>query len=153
MSRGDIAKEKFTQGFNCSQAVALAFSDMLNMDENLLARLTSGFGGGMGRMREVCGAVSGMTFVMSALYGYDDPKAFEEKADLYKKIQTVANEFKNENGSIVCRERLALQTTGASAPTPEHRTDAYYKKRPCPELVKQAADFIEDFIAKNPISK
>lgn len=153
MNRGIIAKEKFAQGYNCSQSVALAFADYLGMDEPVIARLTSGFGGGMGRMREVCGAVSGMTFVMSALYGYDDPKAFEEKAELYKKIQAVANEFKNENGSIVCRELLALQTKGADSPTPEKRTEVYYKKRPCPELVKIAADIIEDFIAKNPISK
>ena len=149
----DKARELFNEGYNCSQAVLGAFAEDAGLDVKTALRLSAPFGGGMGRMREVCGAVSGMTFVMSALYGYDDPKAFEEKADLYKKIQTVANEFKNENGSIVCRERLALQTTGASAPTPEHRTDAYYKKRPCPELVKQAADFIEDFIAKNPISK
>lgn len=153
MNRGVIAKEKFAQGYNCSQSVALAFADYLGMDEPVIARLTSGFGGGMGRMREVCGAVSGMTFVMSALYGYDDPKAFEEKAELYKKIQAVANEFKNENGSIVCRELLALQTKDADSPTPEKRTEVYYRKRPCPELVKIAADIIEDFIAKNPISK
>ena len=80
MTRGDLAKEKFKQGYNCSQSVALAFSDYLGMSDDMIAKITSGFGGGMGRMREVCGAVSGMAFVISSLYGYSDPKAYEEKS-------------------------------------------------------------------------
>lgn len=151
MSRGDIAKEKFKQGYNCSQSVALAFSDFLGMSEEMIARVTSGFGGGVGRMREVCGAVSGMAFVISALYGYSDPKAFEAKAQLYSRVQQVANEFKNENGSVVCRELLALQADGADVPTPEKRSPEYYKKRPCPELVKFSADILETFISQNPV--
>ena len=103
-------------------------------------------------MREVCGAVSGMAFVISALYGYSDPKAYEEKSELYSRVQQVAYEFKDENGSIVCRELLALQSQGASVPTPEKRSPEYYKKRPCPELVKEAADILERFISQNPIT-
>ena len=93
-----------------------------------------------------------MAFVISSLYGYSDPKAYEEKSKLYSRVQQVANEFKDENGSIVCRELLALQSQGASVPTPEKRSPEYYKKRPCPELVKEAADILERFITQNPIT-
>ena len=152
MTRGDLAKEKFKQGYNCSQSVALAFSDYLGMSDDMIAKITSGFGGGMGRMREVCGAVSGMAFVISSLYGYSDPKAYEEKSELYSRVQQIANEFKDENGSIVCRELIALQSQGSSVPTPEKRSPEYYKKRPCPELVKEAGDILERFISQNPIT-
>lgn len=150
MTRGDKAKEFFLQGYNCAQAVALAYSDYLGMDNDTIAKVISGFGGGMGRMREVCGAVSGAVLVMSMLYGYSDPKANETKMELYSKIQEVGADFKNENGSIVCRELLELQKKGFDSPTPEARTGEYYKKRPCPELVKSSADLLEKFISHNP---
>lgn len=150
MTRGDKAKEYFLEGYNCAQAVALAYSDYLEMDKDAIARLISGFGGGMGRMREVCGAVSGAVFVMSMLYGYSNPKDNDTKMDLYSKIQKVGADFKNENGSIVCRELLELQKKGFDSPTPEARTGEYYKKRPCPELVKSSADLLEQFIGNNP---
>lgn len=149
MSKGDIAKSYFEQGYNCSQAVALAFADEIGMDSNMIARLTGGFGGGIGRMREVCGTVSGTAFVLSALYGYSDPKDNEIKAKLYNQIQKVAGEFKDENGSVVCRELLGLTKSGFDNPQPEKRTDKYYKKRPCGELVKMSADILEKFIADN----
>ena len=101
MTKGESAKENFMSGLNCSQAVAAAFAEEMNMPKSLVEKLTVGFGGGMGRMREVCGAVSGMTFVISALY--DD-----DKSGIYKRVQAVANEFREENGSIVCRELLGL---------------------------------------------
>ena len=144
MTKGELARGYFMQGYNCSQAVALAFCDEIQLDEGLVARLTKGFGGGMGRMREVCGAVSGMTFVLSAVYGDDD------RAGIYPRVQQCANEFKKENGSIVCRELLGLQTNGADTPIPEKRTQEYYKKRPCPELVAMAADILDDYINSNP---
>lgn len=144
MTKGELARDYFMQGYNCSQAVALAFCDEIQLDEGLVARLTKGFGGGMGRMREVCGAVSGMTFVLSAVYGDDD------RAGIYPRVQHCANEFKKENGSIVCRELLGLQTNGADTPTPEKRTQEYYKKRPCPELVAMAADILDEYIKSNP---
>lgn len=143
MTKGELAKSYFMQGYNCSQSVALAFCDETGLDETLVARLTIGFGGGMGRLREVCGAVSGMTFVISALYDND-------RAGIYPRVQAVANEFKEHNGSIVCRELLGLQTKGADAPTPQERTAQYYNKRPCPELVAMAADILARYIAQNP---
>ena len=146
MTRGDLAKEKFKQGYNCSQSVALAFSDYLGMSDDMIAKITSGFGGGMGRMREVCGTVSGMVFVLSALYGYDDASAREEKTQLYKDIQQLGDRFKADNGSLICRELLGLQKKGFDTPTPAERTNEYYKKRPCPELAKYAADILDEFI-------
>lgn len=153
MSRGDIAYNKFKQGYNCAQAVAVTFCDYLDMDEDTVVRAVSGFGGGMGRMREVCGTLSGMTFVMSYIYGYSDPKAYEEKAEHYSRIQSLANKFKDENGSIVCRELLSLQKKGSDDPVPEKRTEQYYKKRPCAELVRYVADILEDYINNNPPQK
>ena len=149
MSKGDIAKGYFEQGYNCSQSVALAFADEVGMDGKLIARLTGGFGGGMGRMREVCGTVSGTAFVLSALYGYSDPTDVDAKAQLYADVQKVAGEFKDENGSVVCRDLLGLTQDGFDNPQPEKRTDTYYKKRPCGDLVKMSADLLEKFIADN----
>lgn len=150
MSKGDIAKGYFEQGYNCSQSVALAFADEVGMDGKLIARLTGGFGGGMGRMREVCGTVSGTAFVLSALYGYSDPTDADAKAQLYADVQKVAVEFKDKNGSVVCRDLLGLTQDGFDNPQPEKRTEIYYKKRPCGDLVKMSADLLEKFIADNP---
>ncbi|MBD5083022.1 MAG: C_GCAxxG_C_C family protein [Clostridiales bacterium] len=140
ISKGEKAEALFMQGYNCSQAVASVFADEMNMRDTDVARLTMGFGGGMGRMREVCGAVSGMAFVISALY------ADEGRASVYEKIQTVAEKFEAENGSIVCRELLGLDKDGKRNPTPEPRTEQYYKKRPCNQLVHMAADIMEEFL-------
>lgn len=144
MTKGEIAKNYFMQGYNCAQSVAAAFSQEMNLSEETAAKLTKGFGAGMGRMREVCGAVSGMTFVISAIYD-------EDKGNIYKRVQEVANEFKEQNGSIVCRELLGLSIKGADSPVPEKRTQQYYKKRPCAELVEMAANILEKYIENNPV--
>lgn len=144
MTKGEIAKSYFMQGYNCAQSVAAAFSQEMNLSEEMAARLTKGFGAGMGRMREVCGAVSGMTFVISAIYD-------EDKGSIYKRVQEAANEFKEQNGSIVCRELLGLSIKGADSPVPEKRTQQYYKKRPCAELVEMAANILEKYIENNPV--
>jgi C_GCAxxG_C_C family probable redox protein len=145
MTKSELAESLFKSGLNCSQAVAVAFADEMNMSKDMAERLTVGFGGGMGRMREVCGAVSGMTFVLSAIYVNDD------KAKIYERVQTVANEFRQENGSIVCRELLGLATKGADLPTPQARTEGYYKKRPCSQLVAMSADILDRYIKSNPV--
>lgn len=151
--RGQRALAQFKEGYNCSQAVALAFADLIGMDEKLLARVTSSFGGGMGRMREVCGAVSGMFFVAGALYGYEEPGAVgqQEKAAHYARIQELAGEYRAVNGSIICRELLGINTLGADQPTPELRTAEYYKKRPCGQLVMLAATIMESYIKEHPL--
>lgn len=133
------AEMLFKQGYNCSQAVLLAFCDELNMDKETAARLASSFGGGIGRMREVCGAVSGMCMVAGLCKGYSDPKDMEGKKRHYSLIQKMANEFKEKNSSIICRELLGL-SAGADSPSPSPRTAQYYKKRPCVELVGIAAE-------------
>ena len=147
MTKGEKAQSLFKQGYNCSQSVALAFDEEMGFDKDLVAKLVSGFGGGMGRMREVCGCVSGMVFVISSLYGYSDPKDFDSKKELYQRINQVANTFKEKNGSIICKELLGLEKKDGIVP--EKRTDAYYKKRPCSELFKIAGVILEDYIKNN----
>lgn len=142
MTKGEIAENYFRQGYNCAQSVALAFCDEMNMEKDDVSRLTNGFGAGMGRLREVCGSVSGMTFVISALYGD------KSRAEVYELVQKASKEFEKENGSIVCRELLGLSTKGADSPTPEKRTNEYYKKRPCAELVHMSADILSDLLTK-----
>lgn len=147
MSHSELAVSYFKQGFNCAQSVVMAFGDLTGMTEGEGARLASSFGGGLGRMREVCGAVSGMAMVLGALYGYDDPKVPGAVAAHYARVQQLAASFREANGSIICRELLGDKSAITS--TPEPRTAEYYKKRPCVELVGFAAELLDDFIAKN----
>ena len=146
MTRAEYAASLFHNGYNCAQAVAMAFSDLTGLEEKLAARLVSSFGGGMGRMREVCGAVSGMLTVVSALYGYDSPDP-EKQKQLYALVQQLAGQFREKAGSIVCREILKNPPVDP-APTP--RTAEYYAKRPCARMVYLAADILEVYIAENP---
>ena len=145
-NKAKLAGELFMQGYNCSQSVIAAWAEEIGLDMETALRLSSGFGGGMGRLREVCGAVSGAVMILSWKYGYTDGTDQAAKAEMYKLIQAFAARFKEENGfdSIVCRELLGLQ--GASAPTPEARTKEYYKKRPCKELVELSAGLVGEFI-------
>lgn len=146
MNRGEIAKGYFLQGYNCAQAVAMAYDDIIGIDKDTIAKLVSGYGGGMGRMREVCGAVSGAVFVISNVHGYSDASDKEAKMALYTIIQQFGEKFKDANGSIICRELLELNKKGFDSPTPSERTAEYYKKRPCSELVEISASILEDFI-------
>ncbi len=148
-SCSEKAMENFKQGYNCSQSVFLAFSDFYSMDQDTALRISSSFGGGMGRLREVCGAVSGMFMVAGMLYGYTDPKDHKSKTKHYERIQDLAREFKNRNHSIICRELLGLEA-GPDSPVPELRTKEYYKKRPCVELVGMAAEIMEEYLQNNP---
>lgn len=146
------AKELFSQGYNCSQAVLLTFAEELGLPFDTAARLSSSFGGGMGRLREVCGAVSSMFMIAGLVDGYTDPQDHAEKTAHYKRIQELAEAFREKNGSIVCRELLGLSQTGASHHEPEKRTETYYKKRPCKALVGDAAKIAAEYLcdAKNP---
>ena len=138
MDHVESARANFRRGYNCAQAVAVAFCDLTGLGEEESARLACSFGGGMGRLREVCGTYSAMLLVLGLVEGYDEPKAFEKKKELYRQVQELAATFRDENGSIICREPLGLGA-GPSDPTPEQRTDSYYRKRPCPELCASAA--------------
>lgn len=139
--RGELARQIFLEGYNCAQSVVRSFSDVLEergVDPQVAVAMASPFGGGMGRLREVCGTYSAMLLVLGLVEGYDEPKAFEKKKELYRQVQELAATFRDENGSIICREPLGLGA-GPSDPTPEQRTDSYYRKRPCPELCASAA--------------
>lgn len=144
-SKSEQAMELFGQGYNCAQSVFAAFCEDLGIELEMALRLSSSFGGGMGRLREVCGAVSGMFAIAGMKYGYTDPKDSRAKEAHYKRIQELAERFKEENHSIICRELLGLDT-GPDSHVPELRTDEYYKKRPCAELVGCAARLMEELI-------
>ena len=150
MTRREAAMANFLSGYNCSQSIILAFKDMLPVDEKQLSMLASSFGGGMGRLREVCGSVSGMFMIVGLLYGYDGPETGQVKADHYARIQELAKRFEERHGSIVCREMLGLSVRH-DVPVPEARTKEYYKKRPCAEIIGDAAEILEQYIKENPI--
>lgn len=139
------AEELFKNGCNCSQAVLLAFSDKTGLDEETSLKLASSFGGGMGRMREVCGAVSGALMVLGIVKGYSDLSDANAKKEHYALVQEFARLFKEENGSIICRELLS-GVNATEGGVPEERTETYYRKRPCSELCFTAAKITEELL-------
>lgn len=147
MERGEIAQRNFENGCNCAQAVLLAFSDRTGLDEATAMRVASGFGGGMARMREVCGAISGMFMAAGLILGSDDVMPRERKAALYVQLQTLAEGYRAKNGSILCRELLAGVRTEVGG-VPEARTEQYYRKRPCGALCRCAAELLEEYLAQ-----
>ncbi len=149
MEHAEKAASLFAQGLNCAQSIFVAFSDVTGMDEKLALKLSSSFGGGMGRMREVCGTCSGMFMVAGILYGEGTEKDDAKKAQHYKRIQQLAEQFREQHGTIICRELLkGLKVT--STPVPEKRTQEYYKVRPCVRFVRTAAEVLDRYIAENP---
>lgn len=146
MTHKEKAKQYFLDGYNCAQAVVLAYQAELGLDAQTAARLSSAFGGGMGRLREVCGACSGMFLVTGMLCGYDDPAEQLGKKELYQTVQDLANAFREKNGSILCRDLLNLDHTSDDA-SPSARTKEYYQSRPCAELVACAAELLEEMLA------
>lgn len=145
MTHGDKAEALFRQGYNCAQSVVLAFGDMTGLDDRTAAAMSSSFGGGLGRMREVCGAVSGAAMVLGLLKGYSDPDDADGKREQYRRVQEFARRFREKNGSIICRE--LLNGAGTTSGDPEARTAAYYKKRPCPRLCRVAADILDEMLS------
>lgn len=151
---GASALANFKEGYNCAQAVILAFGDLTGLDPTTAARLVSSFGGGMGRMREVCGAVSGALAVLGLMAGYDSPTDNGGKSQHYARVREFAERFKVKSGggSIICRELLAV-TKADPTPggEPEARTESYYRKRPCGELCAIAAEIVEDMLREQGI--
>ena len=146
MSRAERAKEYFLQGYACSQAVALAFTDVMGMNAETICKIMLPFGGGLGRLRMTCGAVSGMAAVVGMVFssGENSP---ENKKDTYAIVQELCGQFKAETGSLVCAELLAgmkvpVQVGGEA----EARTAEYYKKRSCGDMVALAAQILEDYL-------
>ncbi len=147
MDHGMKAAELFLGGYNCAQAVVVAFSDLTGLSESFSARMASSFGGGMGRMREVCGAVSGMLMVLGLLYGYDTPGDDVSKKKQYQVVQQLSGKFREQAGSIVCREILK---NPPSDPNPTPRTAEFYAKRPCARMVLLAGQILDEYIKENP---
>ena len=147
MSRGEKAAELFLEGYNCAQAVAVAYSDMIGLAPDFTAKMASSFGGGMGRMREVCGAVSGMLMVAGVLYGYDATDDDGAKKAHYALVQELAGQFREQVGSIVCREILK---NPPADPAPTSRTEEFYKMRPCARMVYLATQIMEEYITAHP---
>lgn len=138
----------FKSGYNCAQAVVMTFDDVMDLTPEQLAKLIAPFGGGMGRMREVCGTVSGMAFVAGAISPSADPQNLDERKANYALVQQFADEFRKENGDIVCRRLLGLEPMVERAETamPSERTAEYYRKRPCAEYVGCAARIVAEYL-------
>ena len=149
MEKEEQARKKFIDGRNCCQAVFATFAPELGVDEATALRIASSFGGGIGRLREVCGAFSGICMVAGLLRGYADGETPEEKAAHYALIQELAEKFKKEHGSLICREILQLSKDAPTPPTPEARTTKYYSNRPCERCVGTAARLCEEMIKEN----
>lgn len=148
--QGDAAYAWFLKGYNCSQSVVAAFAPQLGLTEEMALRLSAGFGAGIGRMREVCGAFCGVVTVLSMVYA--DPADPKDKSRMYALVQEAAEQYRSRNGgSIICRELLAKAGAAPAGGTAaEDRTADYYKKRPCPELCRICADLCAEFIAAHP---
>lgn len=140
------AREYFTSGYNCAQSVFLTYAEKYGFDRETALKLSSSFGGGMGRMREVCGAVSTMFMIAGLENGYTENNNDEIKAEHYTRIQNLANEFKKKNGTIICRELLGVDAD--DNPIPSKRTSQYYEERPCEQLIADACNIIDEFIIK-----
>lgn len=145
MTHAEKARDLFLEGYSCSQSVMLAYCDITGIDEKTAALLASSFGGGMGRMREVCGAVSGMFMAAGLIFGYSDPKATAEKAAHYARVQELAKRFKERNTTIICRDILGKIAEDKSF-IPQERNEKYYSSRPCAKMVYDAAEILEQYI-------
>ncbi len=143
MKRIEAAEQLFKEGYNCSQSVFAAFSDLYGLDRDLALKLSASFGGGVGRMREVCGAVSGMCMIAGLETGSVKQMDEEGKKYNYEVVQKLSEEFKKLSGSILCHELLGLDNKTPQSAVPEPRTKQYYNTRPCSQLVKDAAEIIE----------
>lgn len=148
MTREEIARNLFTEGYNCAQATFGAYADQLGLDKETAMRLASSFGGGMGKMREVCGAVTGALLAYGMLKGYSDPKDLTAKSEHYRMIQNFMKSFQEENGSYLCRDLL----NGCASDhdhRPEARSEAYYRKRPCVDCVGSAVRLLDAMLTEN----
>ena len=141
--------ELFKSGFNCSQSVVAAFTHMYGYTDEQALRMSASFGGGIGRMRQTCGAACGMFLLAGLETGCTDPTNREGKAANYALVQELAEEFKKANGALICAELLGLSDTASTPPTPEARTTQYYAKRPCSKIVEEAAKIWANYLKKH----
>jgi len=151
MTHADRAEQLFTQGYNCAQAVFGAFSEDVRLPLDIMMKLSSSFGGGMGRLREVCGACSGLFMAAGLLYGYAGPEEGAVKSEHYARIRELAAQFEAVHGSIVCREILGRRAEVGGSP--EKRTEEYYAVRPCVRCVRSAAEILEAYRKTHPVTE
>ena len=151
-TRKQIAIDYFKEGYNCSQSVVMAFEDVLTIDAKELCKIASPFGGGISRMRETCGAVSGMVLVLGNLIGYSTPEMGAKKQELYEKTQKILKIFESRYGSLTCRRLLNLNVVHDD-PKPSKRDHSFFMNRPCPELIGGAAEILESFLKENGLLK
>lgn len=154
-TRAKKAMALFTDGYNCSQSVFLAFNDLVDIPFEDAARMSSSFGGGMGRLREVCGGLTGCFMATGYLYGYSVVGDDEEKAEHYERIQEMSRRFKKyaQSESFICRDLLDIDEEGADSPIPRARTEEYYEERPCERLVGVGAYVLEEYMQQYPANK
>ena len=141
------AVELFKSGYNCSQSVVAAFADMYGFTQEQALRMSASFGGGIGRMRETCGAACGMFLVAGLETGATEATDREGKAANYAVVQELAAEFKKRNGSLICGELLGLKKKEPVSTIPEERTAQYYSKRPCAKMVEEAARIWSEYLS------
>ena len=141
--RADKAREMFLQGYNCCQAVVGAFADLYGFDPETAMKMAEGFGGGLGRMRLTCGAVNGMAMVAGMKMSHGKAGDLQRRGDIYAVVRQMVEEFKAQNGTIICAELLGLSMPKDNSPMPEERTPDYYKRRPCPDKIHQCGLIIE----------
>lgn len=147
-TKSEKATELFETGYNCAQSVFGTFAEDLGLDFETALKLSSSFGGGMGRLREVCGAVSAMFMIAGLKYGYTEPNNDTIKQAHYERIQKLAAEFESKHNTIICREILGL-SKGKDTPVPSKRTPKYYQTRPCKQCIADAAEIISNYITNN----
>lgn len=143
----------FKEGYNCSQAVVTAFADLYGFTNEQALKMSASFGGGIGRMRQTCGAACGLFMLAGLETGCTEGKDREGKENNYKVVQELAEEFRKRNGSLICAELLGLSKTAPTPATPEARTTEYYKKRPCVKMVEEAARIWCEYLAENNTKK
>ena len=148
--RKDQAVETFYEGYNCAQSVFATYADLFGMDRETALRMSSAMGAGVGRMREICGAVSSMAMLAGLQEGNADPEDEEAKARIYTLVRKMSDRFRQENGSIVCRELLGIEPGAQESAAPQKRTKEYYESRPCPKLIACAARIIEEELLCKP---
>lgn len=149
-SRTEKGKELFVAGYTCSQAVLMAFADDIGLDRSVAAKISCGFGGGMGGLRNVCGAVTGMFMAANLLYGFETPDDPNHKTEHYTAIRELAEAFTKEYSTLICKELLS-SLPGTLSQNPSLRDDEYYKVRPCALYVEKAIAILENYMANNPL--
>ncbi len=151
MSRAEIAKQYFYQGYACSQCIVMAFSDLINIDIETLKKASLPFGAGIGRLRLTCGAFTGMAMVVGLLLS-NNPDIEENKKETYERVQELAKRFEQSNETINCEQLLkAVNLEVEKGGAPEFRNDEYYKKRPCGKIVYSAAIILEEYLNEKEI--